>query len=270
MVALATRAPPALTPRTITYAEGLSLDLYVRDDAPAPRPVVLVVHGGSWARGDRHQLPALNARLSAQGYAVAAMDYRLAPANPFPAARDDVLRAIGFLRGEAEALGLDMDRLVILGRSAGGQLALSAATGRPIEGLRGLVIFYAPNDMVWSWGHPARLRGYDSHATLAAYLGGPLQEREATYRAASPLPRIGPGAPPTLILHGGADQLVSPTQSRRLQAALEAAGVAHLLVEIPLARHGLDANFAGPAGQITTWAIERFLASALPAEVSGG
>ena len=61
------------------------------------------------------------------GYAVASIDYRLAPEFKWPAQRDDLLAAIRFLRAHAAALGIDEDRLVLLGRSAGGQIATAAA-----------------------------------------------------------------------------------------------------------------------------------------------
>jgi acetyl esterase/lipase len=193
--------------------------------------------------------------------AVAAVNYRKAPEHPFPAARDDVLAAIDYLREYAEALRLDMTRVVLLGRSAGGQLALSAARESDVP-LRGLVLFYSPLDLAWSWRNPAELNGYDSHGTLRSYLGGSLDELPDRYRSASPLTGLR-DAPPTLILHGTADLLVSPVHSRRLDARLEELGIAHLLVEPPGGKHGLDANLSGPWGRVSTYAVERFLGSVL-------
>ena len=136
----------------------LELDLDRREAAPEPRPIVVAVHGGSWQRGDSSQLPAINRCLAARGYGVAAINDRLAPQHVFPAARDDVVAAVRYLQSHAAELGLDADRVVLLGRSAGGQLALSAAYGMADPAVRGVVALYAPSDMNWSWENAGRTR----------------------------------------------------------------------------------------------------------------
>ena len=72
-------------------------------------------YGGSWQSGNRGELPALNRYLTARGYIVASIDYRLAPQAIFPAQRDDVFSAIAYLKNHAAEIGLDKDRLVLLG-----------------------------------------------------------------------------------------------------------------------------------------------------------
>ena len=67
--------------------------------------------------------------------------------------------------------------------------------------------------------------------------------------------------PPTLLIDGTRDELVFARETRRLQARLADAKAAHLYIEMPWATHGMDANLAGPGGQISTYAIERFLAA---------
>ena len=105
----------------------LKLDLYQSKDAGAPEPIVIILHGGSWNRGTRAQWPALPRYLAQEHYAVASIDYGLAPASPFPGAVEDVFHAIAFLKANAAALRLDPSRIILIGRSAGGQIALSAA-----------------------------------------------------------------------------------------------------------------------------------------------
>jgi acetyl esterase/lipase len=87
----------------------------------------------------------------------------------------------------------------------------------------------------------------------------PFQER---FDAGSPIDFVIPGSPPTLLIHGTRDELVFAEQSRRLARRLEQAQVPHLQLELPWATHGCDSNPAGPGGQITTWAVERFLTAA--------
>ena len=103
----------------------------------------------------------------------------------------------------------------------------------------------------------------DSPAVLGGLIGGPLQAQEARYREASPLGPVSPSSPPPLLIHGVADELVYVEQSRRLEAALREASVPSFALLLPWATHGCEANLAGPSGQLSTYAIERFMACAL-------
>jgi acetyl esterase/lipase len=260
------RSPPVRM-RTLVYAHRptgpLRLDLYEPRGPRRPAPAVLVIHGGAWRRGARDQLPELNRYLAARGYVVAAMEYRLAPVHRAPEQLRDVRDALAFLRGRAAALGIDPARVVLLGRSAGGQLALLAGyTAGAAAPVRGVVALYAPTDLRYGYAHPSDPDVIDSRAVLEAYLGGSPVEAGAEYDAASPVSHVGPATPPTLLLHGQRDELVSRVQSERLTSRLAAAGRPHLLLRLPWATHGCDFNFAGPCGQLATFAVERFLAAA--------
>ena len=125
----------------------------------APAPCIVVIHGGSWANGDSTQLPGLNSYLAARGYVVAAINYRLAPDHRFPAARDDLLAAIEYLKGHAQELGIDPRRFVLLGRSAGAQLALLVAYTAGDAAIRGVVGFYGPADLVYGYRTPGAQSG---------------------------------------------------------------------------------------------------------------
>lgn len=258
--------PPA-RPRSLVYSrpsgQELRLDYYAPEGAPGPAPLVVVIHGGSWQSGDSTQLTPLNRYLAARGYAVAALNYRLAPAWPFPAARDDVRAAIAFLSAEAATLGIDPTRIALLGRSAGGQLALLVAYTAANPAIRGVISFYGPTDMVFGYNNPSNPRVIDSRGVLEAYLGGNPSSAPDAYTAASPLAFVGPDTPPTLLIHGGRDELVTLRQSERLAERLARAGRPHLLLTLPWATHGADFNFSGPSGQLSTYAIEHFLGSVL-------
>jgi hypothetical protein len=121
-----------LVPRTIVYAtvdrRELLMDVFTPPlPGRAVAPGVIVVHGGGWRGGARTEFSGLSRHLAGLGYVVASVDYRLAPAWTFPAARDDVTAAVAALKTLAPGLGLDPGRLALIGRSAGGQLALLAA-----------------------------------------------------------------------------------------------------------------------------------------------
>jgi len=81
------------------------------------------------------------------------------------------------------------------------------------------------------------------------------------YAAASPIRHAGPHSPPTLLIHGRRDTLVAPIQSDMLHKRLSQAGAQSMLLRLPWAEHGCDVNFSGPSGQVSTYAIERFLAA---------
>lgn len=259
---------PAIAPERLVYAtvagQELGLDFYRARGAPGPAPLVVVIHGGSWQSGDSAQLEPLNRYLAGRGYAVAAISYRLAPAWPFPAARDDTRAAIAFLKGRAAALGLDPARIVLLGRSAGGQLALLTAYTSGDPAIVGAIAFYAPTDMAYGYANPSDPRVIDSRGVLEAYLGGTPTTAGPAYAAASPLAFVGPATPPTLLIHGGRDELVTLRQSERLAARLAEAGRPHLLLALPWATHGADFNLSGPFGQLSTYAVEHFLTTVAP------
>ena len=261
------RKPPSPEVRmtTMTYVmrdeKPLQLDVYRRDRGMSVAPLVIAIHGGSWRSGYRADLPALNGYLAARGYVVATPTYRFAPAFPHPARSQDIEAAISFLKANAKQLGIDTTRIVLLGRSAGAQLALLAGYTRNDASIKGIVSLYGPTDQKWGWDNPSDPRVYNSAQTLRAFLNGDPTSAPDAYRTSSPLNFVGQQTPPTLMIHGTMDPLVSVRQSARLDSALSAAGRPHLFIELPWATHGCDYVFNGPCGQISTYAIERFVAS---------
>ena len=260
-----------VTVSTLRYVvrddKPLELDLYrkssasdsLRTDSAKGLPLVITLHGGSWVGGDRKDLPEVNYYLASRGYIVAAPSYRFAPAHPFPAANEDLNAAIDYLKARSLSLGIDPARIVLIGRSAGGQLARYSAYTKADPANKGVAALYAPSDQLWGWQHPTNPRVYDSYSALRTFLNGEPSQVPAAYKAASPINYIGPHTVPTLLIHGAMDPLVSVQQSERLDSALAAAGRPHYFVKLPWATHGCDYVFNGPCGQISTYAIERFL-----------
>ena len=266
--AVVPRNPAPVAIETMQYADGMMLDFYrAAGHSSRPRPCVVVIHGGSWVSGNRLDDGTkrwLNDWLAGLGYAVASIDYRLSPQFKWPAQRDDLLAAIRFLREHATGLGIDADRLVLLGRSAGGQMATAAAYAEVIPGVRGVVDLYGPTDFDLTWEAATRPRSLDHRYNLELFLGGTPETARDAYRSASGAMLVTPRAPPTLILHGGLDINVFPEQAERLDQKLAAAGVPHALVSLPWAGHAFDfVHFNTPGAQIGRYAIARFLASIL-------
>lgn len=111
-------------------AGPLELRRYRADDLPEAAPTQLTLHGGGFISGTVHELlndRLLSARASASGVQIIALEYRLAPEHPYPAAVEDTLHAVRALTASPDRFGLDPERLGIGGNSAGGGIAASAA-----------------------------------------------------------------------------------------------------------------------------------------------
>jgi acetyl esterase/lipase len=227
----------------------------------ASAPCVVILHGGGWDGGNRKQMPEINHWLSSRGYAVASLDYRRAPEFRFPAPVEDTRAALAYLRSKAGELGIDSTRFILLGRSAGGQIALQAAYGLRDSTIRAVVSFYAPADMVMGYGLPVNPWIMDSRKLMENYLGGTLSAVPENFRASSPVETVDSSrSVPTLLLHGRPDVLVAYEHTRRLEARLAGLGEKHFIVDLPWAAHGYDYLFSGPGSQIGLYFLERFLA----------
>ncbi|HEY0244297.1 MAG TPA: alpha/beta hydrolase [Mucilaginibacter sp.] len=255
----ATKAMPYRTLTYVTYADtAMTMDFYPSRFG-GKRPCVIVVHGGSWSGGDSKQLPGLNSNLASKGYTVAAINYRMAPKYLSPAPVEDVRAALIYLRKHAEELKVDTNNFVLLGRSAGAQIALLAAYTLQDKSLKAVVDFYGPADMVWGYSAPANPLIMDSRLVMRRYLGGSYQQVPKSYAASSPIEFVNQQSVPTLIIHGGNDVLVAYEHSRRLNEKLQQNGIKHYWLKLPWATHGFDFNLNGPGGQLSTYAVETFL-----------
>ncbi len=242
----------------------LALDFYRPGKPRAGAACIVVVHGGGWDSGDRQQLTEWNQLWAGRGYAVAAVSYRLAPKYPWPAQREDVVSALAWLKAHAAELGIASDNFVLLGRSAGGQIATAVAYTAHDPAIRGVVSLYSPYNMrfVWSIARPDDV--LNSVKLLTQYLGGsPEGERGALYDSASPEGMVVTGqTPPTLLIHGELDELVWHRHSERLDARLTEAGVPHYFLSLPWATHACDFNLNGPSGQLIDYSLRWLLAEA--------
>jgi len=256
------RTPRPVAIETMEYTNLQMLEFY-RAVGRVPAPCVIVVHGGSWVGGNRKNDGTkrwLNDWIALHGYAVASIDYRLAPEFTWPAQRDDLLSAISFLRAHAAQLGIDPARFVLLGRSAGGQMVTATAYMKHDPGIRGVIAIYAPTDFYLTWESATHPGNLDHRLNLEMFLGGTPASAIASYDSASGAMLVNAGAPPTLILQGGLDINVFKRQGELLDEKLAAAGVPHALVSLPWAAHGFDlVDFDSPGGQIETYAVDWFL-----------
>lgn len=260
---------PVRVTRGIPFGSGgdgrLTLDVYAPSSGSArvPAAVVVQLYGGAWQRGEPGDDPTLATYLASRGYVVVALDYRHAPGARWPAQAEDLRAGLRWVETHVAASGGDPGRIVLLGRSAGAQLALTVAYADRNEAIRGVVSFYGPVDLVEGWRTPPWPDPIGVRAVLEAYLGGPPGDRLERYREASPISLVSPTAPPTLLIHGTRDHIVEARFVRSLHARLRAAGVAAALLELPWAEHAFDAVPNGISAQIALHYTERFLLTTL-------
>ena len=272
---------PGHPQQTLVYAtvEGrpLALDVYRPPATTAPVPAVIVIHGGGWSGGDKGETPQQSARLAAQGYAVFDIQYRLAPQPNWKSAVGDVKCAIGWVKQHARDAGVEVDpqRVTLLGRSAGGHLALLAAytagdaslppsCPAPDTKVESVISFYGPTDMVWGYEHPTNPKVYQSSQRLRGFLGGPPSAAAEAYQICTIGNHVVAGLPRTLLLHGNQDQFVSPAHVYFLAPKLKAVGVPQDVVIVPYGQHGFDYVVGGLSNQIAESAVLRFLAAGRP------
>lgn len=234
---------PEKTELNVAYGTDAlqKMDVYL----PASRTttttkVIILIHGGGWSSGDKADFTAyvdtLKRRLP--GYAVININYRLASAsgNLFPTQEIDVKAAIDFIYSKRNEYAIS-DKFVLLGTSAGGHLSLLQAYkySTPVK-IKAVVDFFGPNDLVDMYNNPASI--FAPPAALAAVVGGTPSTHLTLYQQSSPINFVTAQSPPTIILQGGVDVLVSPSQSATLNNKLQTFGVIHQYVFYPTENHG--------------------------------
>lgn len=200
--------------------ETLRLDVHT-PRGEGPFPVAIVLHGGGWSGGDKAgDTMELCAALQEAGFLAVAPNYRLAPAHRWPACGQDVGTAVEWAKSNVARLNGDVQRLALIGYSAGGHLAAWAALQKP-EKVSAVVLLAAPTDLLAD----TRRRGELSpsmRALLDVETLSPAVENRLV--AVSPINYVRAGLPPFLLLHGTSDQSVPFAQSLALRDKLREMG----------------------------------------------
>jgi len=210
-------------------------------------------------------------KLNAAGYSTFVVTHRAAPRFKFPAAVEDVQRAVRYVRQHAARYGINKDRIGALGGSSGGHLVSMLGTldgkGNPDDPdgveqqsskVQCVVALYPATDM-------AKVDTPFGSVTVTAFLGMRAPRNNAAltqldaklYWDASPVNHVTADDPPFLLIHGDGDKIVPYNQSELMEAALKKAGVAVKLVRVPGGGHG--SSFPGAtetmdwAGQAVQW-----------------
>jgi len=229
--------------RDLTYkridGHNLQLDLYSPKSISHPLPVVLWIHGHRWSYGSKEQHPPIN--LTAHGYIVVSLDYRLSGEAPFPAAIEDCKAAVRWLRANANTYYIDPDHIGAWGHSAGGHLAALLGTSGGVAELEGagdnltfssrvqaVCDMSGPSDIVELYENVSSLNNGSGRRVKAAveqFLGGSVEQNRTKAIAASPITYISKDDAAFLIIHGENDMSIPVGQGEVFVDKLKAAGV---------------------------------------------
>ncbi len=204
-------------------------------------PAILFLHGGAFKEGSRKEC-GHGYIYTRRGYAVISIDYRLLPDVTLPSIIDDVRDALYWIRDRGpEFAGVDPNRVGIVGRSAGGYLALMAGT---FDSPPKVIGSYYGFGNIERFQHEAwfKLGGYHPAWSIE---GGSKRADDRLINRYSPAQLVKAGYPPTILLHGTADSMISCDESEQMADRLEEVGVEHRLITVPDAEHGFD-GFLGP------------------------
>lgn len=274
-------AIPGLTYWEPVGYRGLTLDLYLPPrSVPQPSdgfPLVVYIHGGGWLQGNSHRLspfvdfPGVLASLSARGYVVASIEYRLSSEAKFPAQAQDVKAAIRWLRINASKYAIDPTRVMTWGVSAGGHLSGLAAvschvqafapeqSGSPIAAdassdpivssnvsdcVQGAVAWYGVFDMatIAEQAKQDKAMSRDVPDVPEWQLVGCFGNQKcspAQIAEASPVSFVNHASAPMLLIVGSEDRTVPYHQTLEMADKLKSAGVKHELIVMPGVKHSL-------------------------------
>ncbi len=247
---------------TVNAWEG-KMDLYLPPKSGKPSPMVINIHGGGWNHGVKESQTGFSTFFK-EGFAVANIEYRLTGQATAPAAIEDARCALVYIILHAKELNIDINRIVLMGGSAGGHLALMAGllgnngifdtnckTEKEIK-VAAIIDKYGITD-VGDWAFGPNITSKSATNWL-----GSQAKNEAFIKSVSPVYYVSKSSPPVFIVHGDADPTVPYQQSVELHKKLLAAGIQTEFVTIPGGLHG---KFDKDQNSMLNKAIINFLKS---------
>ncbi|QDT08890.1 SMP-30/gluconolactonase/LRE family protein [Planctomycetes bacterium K23_9] len=215
-------------------------------NSTAPRPAIIVVHGGGWLKGDKTKFRALAIKIASAGYVTAAIEYRLGYEAKFPAAIRDCNLATSYLRKHANQFGIDPNRIGAVGGSAGGHLVGLMATGantadlhhsfapQTTSQLQTAVVLAGPLQV--ATGSVAdRSHEMSTKSNAVNWIGGTIDEAPKMYALADAHQKIDSQTPPTLFIAGSLD---NPDRNAASRSKLQELGITTKLIVHDKATHG--------------------------------
>ena len=256
--------PPAKVriERDITFAKPNNVPLKLNSYRPlqiGKYPTLIIIYGGAWRSGSPSQYEQFSRYMANQGYSVIVIDYRHAPQHHFPTQLEDVTTALQYIYNHAEDLESDVNKIALLGRSAGGHLASLAAYGQPTIPIKAVVSYYSPINLTQAYYDPPTPDPIGTRKILLDFIGGEPEQFLDLYQQASPINYVKNNLPPTLLINGRRDHLVAASYGKVFYQKLKSKDNLAVFLEIPWAEHAFDAVFSGISNQIALYYTERFI-----------
>lgn len=214
------------------------MDLYISPNAIKPTPILINIHGGGWNHGEKESQTGFGSFFK-NGYAVANIEYRLVEKDPAPAAIEDVRCALIYLYKNAKKLNIDTHKIVLMGGSSGGHLALMAGFlgnnsifdsnckyNEPIK-VAAIIDKYGVSDL------EPLLKWKSAINWIGKEVGN-----DQFVKSVSPINYVTKNSPPVFIVHGNDDPIVPYSQSLELAKKLRSFGVKTKFITVPNGKHG--------------------------------
>jgi len=244
-----------------TEERMLFLDIYRKKNILVPAPLIIFIHGGSWTKGDKMDYLIYLLSYAEKGYITASLSYRFAQEAKFPAALEDVICGVEWLKANGAEYGIDSSNVALVGGSAGGHLALMAAytIGGPYGSggcssngasprVNAVVNFYGPTDLTTEYAI--------SRDETKYFLGIEYKNDPDRFLMASPVHFVTPDDPPTMTFIGTLDELVPVYQTDVLNETLTAADVPHNYHRLKGWPHTMDATV--PVNEYAQYHMDKF------------
>ncbi len=196
--------------------KDLKLDIYHQKDVSKATPLIIFIHGGAWKKGDKHSYWPYLIPYAEKGYITATIQYRFTDVAIYPAQLNDVISSIKWLENNADTYHIDKNKIVLVGGSAGGHLAMMTAFTDPSLNIKGIVNLYGPSDLTTPYAREAE--------SVQKLIGKSYLIAPELYKNASPINFITKDIPPTLTFQGTLDELVPYEQSDNLDKKIKSAG----------------------------------------------
>jgi len=225
---------------TIGDWEG-RLDIYRPSENVKPTPVVINIHGGAWTHGVKESQRGFGSFFK-RGWAVVNIEYRMSPIAPAPAAIEDARCALIYLIKNSAELNIDVQKIVVMGGSSGGHLALMAGllgndntfdkncSGVEKISVAAIIDKYGVADL-------SNLGEFKKSKSVKAWLAEKIDNQDFL-RTISPISYITRNSPPVFIVHGNADPTVPYQQSVDLKKRLDESGVRNIFLTVEGGAHG--------------------------------
>jgi len=250
-------------------SRSLTCDIYHPPSEQKGRPSVLIIHGGAWLSGDKSQLRYYGIQMARYGFVGVACEYRLSGEAHWPAQIHDVKAALRWMRANANQLCIDADKICVTGNSAGAHLALMlGCNSDELEGKGGNMDVSSKCAAISAVYPPTQVH-FGKNEAENQLLGNGGNENTAIQ--ASPMSYANKNFPPTILIHGNADQVVPCSESFNMYHSLKKTGADVELHVFDGAPHAFDAlaEFARPCVQLITLFFDRKVVNPRPVVVPG-